>query len=78
MESRILSEGYEDDDDQGDEVIYTRHVGRHPNTGRQIHDLGFVRGNKALAEEQDRWASGKVTRGADLHSPYAPRSDVSA
>lgn len=49
-----------------------------PNTGRQIHDLGFVRGNKALAEEQDRWASGKVTRGADLHSPYAPRSGVSA
>jgi putative restriction endonuclease len=48
-DSIVVSGGYEDDRDNGDEIIYTGHGGRDPNTGKQIADQQFDRGNKALA-----------------------------
>ena len=37
-ESIVLNEGYEDDIDRGDEIIYTGEGGRDPNTSSQIAD----------------------------------------
>ncbi|MGB5855281.1 MAG: YDG/SRA domain-containing protein [Oceanisphaera sp.] len=34
----VLSGGYEDDEDNGDEIIYTGAGGNDPNTGRQNRD----------------------------------------
>jgi putative restriction endonuclease len=48
-DSIVLSGGYEDDRDFGTEIIYTGHGGRDQNTGKQIADQEFDRGNKALA-----------------------------
>jgi putative restriction endonuclease len=48
--SIVLSGGYADDEDFGDVIIYTGEGGRDPNTGRQIVDQKFIKGNKALAE----------------------------
>ena len=73
-DSIVLSGGYEDDEDRGDQVIYIGHGGRDPNTGRQIRDQEFARGNKALAKSKIDGLPIRVTRGSDLHSPYAPRS----
>ncbi len=48
-DSIVLSGGYEDDQDLGDEIVYTGHGGRDPESGRQIADQNFSRGNRALA-----------------------------
>jgi hypothetical protein len=48
-ESIVLNAGYSDDVDRGDEVIYTGHGGRNPNTGRQESDQELEQGNKGLA-----------------------------
>ena len=37
-DSIVLSGSYEDDQDLGDEIIYTGHGGRDPEAGRQIAD----------------------------------------
>jgi hypothetical protein len=37
----VLSGGYEDDFDDGDEIIYTGAGGNDPNTGKQIKDSSF-------------------------------------
>ncbi|MGW5715864.1 YDG/SRA domain-containing protein [Amycolatopsis sp. NPDC003865] len=71
-ESIVSSGGYVDDDDRGDELLYTGHGGRDPN-GRQIANQTFsAPGNAAL---QTSWKTGapvRVVRGADAKSPYAP------
>jgi putative restriction endonuclease len=71
-DSIVLSGGYEDDRDYGDEVIYTGHGGRDPNSGRQIADQHFAAGNKALALDKAHGLPVRVIRGATLDSPYAP------
>ena len=35
-DSIVLSGGYEDDVDYGDEIVYTGHGGRHPSNGQQM------------------------------------------
>jgi putative restriction endonuclease len=47
-ESIVLNEGYEDDEDHGDWMVYTGQGGRDPNTGRQIADQQLTRGNLVL------------------------------
>ena len=47
-ESIVLNEGYEDDEDLGDEIIYTGEGGRDQNRGGQISDQQLTRGNLAL------------------------------
>ena len=47
-ESIVLSGGYVDDQDNGDEIIYTGEGGRDPNTGLQVSDQTLTGGNLAL------------------------------
>ena len=49
-DSVVLTGGaYEDDEDFGDEVIYTGHGGRSQQTGAQVADRALTLGNLALA-----------------------------
>jgi putative restriction endonuclease len=76
-ESIVLSGGYEDDADDGDVLIYTGHGGRDRETGRQIHDQPFSRGNRALALSKQNGLPVRVVRGSNHDSPYSPRSGYS-
>ena len=59
-DSVVLTGGaYEDDEDFGDEVIYTGHGGRSQKTGGQVADQTLTRGNLALARNR---ASGRPVR----------------
>ncbi len=72
-ESIVLSGGYEDDQDFGDEIIYTGHGGRDQATGRQITDQSFARGNRALAYSSLNGLPVRVTRGrGPRHTLLAP------
>ncbi len=71
-ESIVSSGGYADDDDRGDELIYTGHGGR-DDSGRQIADQTFASpGNAALLTSRETGALVRVVRGADTESPHAP------
>jgi putative restriction endonuclease len=71
-DSIVLSGGYEDDQDLGDEIVYTGHGGRDPESGRQIADQNFSRGNRALAHSSLNGLPVRVVRGAGHNSPYSP------
>lgn len=71
-ESIVLSGGYEDDADYGDVLIYTGHGGRDPNSGQQIHDQPFTRGNRALALSKQNGLPVRVIRGSRHDSPHSP------
>ena len=58
-ESVVLAGAYEDDEDQGDVILYTGAGGRDPKTGRQTRDQTLTRGNLALATSK---ASGRPVR----------------
>src|SRR4051794_8224821 len=47
-EAIVLSGGYRDDLDLGDEIIYTGEGGRDPNTRAQVADQELTGGNAAL------------------------------
>jgi len=71
-DSVVLAGGYEDWDDFGDEILYTGHGGRDPESKRQIGHQTLTRGNRALATNRLSGLPVRVTRGALLHSPYSP------
>ena len=71
-DSVVLAGGYEDWEDRGDEIIYTGHGGRDPESKRQIGHQTLTRGNLALATSHLRDLPVRVIRGARLYSPYAP------
>ena len=73
-DSIVLSGGYEDDEDFGDEVVYTGHGGQDPNTREHIADQELTRQNLALAVSMQRGLPVRVTRGAKLDSEYSPES----
>ena len=73
-DSIVLSGGYEDDEDLGDEVVYTGHGGRDAESGRQVAHQRLTRGNLALAHSSIEGLPVRVIRGANLVSQYAPRS----
>ena len=73
-DSIVLSGGYEDDEDLGDEIIYTGHGGRDADSGRQVMHQRLTRGNLALVHSSMNGLPVRVVRGANLDSPYAPRS----
>ena len=52
-ESICLSDGYSDDDIQGDLITYTGFGGRDPSTGRHIADQKLVQGNAGLVRDYD-------------------------
>jgi putative restriction endonuclease len=71
-DSIVLSGGYEDDLDYGDEIVYTGHGGRDPNNGQQVADQEFTRGNAGLARSKTSGRPVRVIRGSQLESSFAP------
>lgn len=71
-DSIVLSGGYEDDRDFGDEILYTGQGGRDPSTGAQVHDQELNRGNLALAKSAMKGLPVRVIRGHSAVSKFAP------
>jgi putative restriction endonuclease len=69
-DSIVVSGGYEDDQDFGDEIIYTGHGGR--EDGKQIADQTLTRGNLALAKNEIDNLPVRVIRGAHKGNLFAP------
>ncbi|GAB2581675.1 hypothetical protein Aab01nite_58800 [Paractinoplanes abujensis] len=73
-ESIVVSGGYPDDEDFGDELIYTGHGGRRPDSDVHIADQKLIEGNAGLARSHIDGNPVRVIRGAggDVnHSPSA-------
>jgi putative restriction endonuclease len=71
-ESIVSSGGYEDDDDRGEELIYTGHGGR-DSRGQQVSHQAFAAsGNAALLTSSQTGDPVRVVRGPDPKSPHAP------
>ncbi len=70
----VLSGDYEDDKDNGDEIIYTGAGGNDPSTGKQTKDQNWDRGNAGLRISMDRGLPVRVVRGSYHKSPYSPAS----
>lgn len=73
-DSIVLSGGYEDDEDNGDIIIYTGHGGRSNESKFQVADQTLTKGNKALAISCERKLPMRVSRGASKNSSFAPNS----
>ena len=71
-DSIVLSGGYEDDTDSGDEIVYTGRGGRDEATQRQIADQDFRYGNRALAHSSLHGLPVRVIRGWRHRSPHSP------
>ena len=71
-DSIVLSGGYEDDLDNGDEIVYTGHGGRDQETNKQIADQNFSRWNRALAYSSLNGLPVRVVRGAGHDLSYSP------
>tara|TARA_B100001123_G_scaffold350114_1_gene400392 strand:- start:9739 stop:10032 length:294 start_codon:yes stop_codon:yes gene_type:complete len=52
-DSIVMSGGYEDDEDWGDEIIYTGQGGNDSATKKQVADQTWTRGNLALVRSQN-------------------------
>ena len=72
--SVVLAGGYEDTEDFGDEILYTGHGGRDPETGCQVAHQTLTRGNLALACNKVYGLPVRVIRGARQRSPYGPEA----
>lgn len=73
-DSIVLSGGYEDDQDFGDEIVYTGYGGRDPVTKRQVSDQPFDSWNYALARSSLDGHPVRVIRGEGHPSPSSPHS----
>jgi predicted restriction endonuclease len=71
-ESIVMSGGYDDDLDLGDEIIYTGQGGRNPDSRSQDFDQPMTLGNAALVTSHREGLPIRVIRGARLASPFAP------
>lgn len=71
-DSIVLSGGYADDEDFGDLIVYTGMGGRDEETGKQIADQMFNRGNKGLAVSMREGLAVRVIRGSTHISPQSP------
>ncbi|ULQ55427.1 HNH endonuclease [Flavihumibacter rivuli] len=71
----VLSGGYEDDLDEGDEIIYTGAGGNDQNTGKQIEDQTWDnRGNAGLLKSMNEGLPVRVIRGFNHKSAFSPKS----
>jgi len=69
----VLSGGYEDDEDHGDEIIYTGAGGNDPSTGKQVEDQSWDnKGNAGLLKSMDEGLPVRVIRGHQHKSEYSP------
>ncbi|MBP1163819.1 putative restriction endonuclease [Chryseobacterium sp. PvR013] len=69
----VLSGGYEDDLDFGEEIIYTGAGGNDSNTGKQIKDQVWEKGNAGLIISMDQGLPIRVIRGATHKSEFSPK-----
>jgi putative restriction endonuclease len=70
-DSIVISGGYEDDFDSGDEIIYTG-AGGQDDKGRQIENQKLAGDNLALAKSEIDSLPVRVIRGADKKNSFAP------
>lgn len=71
----VLSGGYEDDVDLGDEIIYTGHGGNNPATKKQVeHQSWDSSGNKGLLVSEKKNLPVRVIRGYKHNSKFSPTS----
>lgn len=71
----VLSGGYEDDLDLGDEIIYTGAGSNDSKTGKQLKDQSWDnRGNAGLLKSMDQGLPVRVVRGYKHKSTFSPLS----
>ena len=71
----VLSGGYEDDEDHGDEIVYTGAGGNDPSTGKQVKDQSWANnGNAGLLKSMDEGLPVRVVRGHQHKSVYSPKT----
>jgi len=73
-DSIVVSGGYEDDEDDGDVLVYTGQGGNDPLTKKQVCDQDLNRGNRGLVLSLMEGLPVRVVRGANLGSPFAPEA----
>ncbi|MEV4644916.1 YDG/SRA domain-containing protein [Saccharopolyspora sp. NPDC049357] len=73
-DSIVVSGGYPDDLDFGDEIIYTGHGGQDPNTGRHIEDQKLIKGNLGLVRSYLDHRPVRVIRGAGGDPQHSPET----
>ena len=74
-ESISVNGGYEDDEDLGDEIIYTGAGGNDPGTGKQIADQTLSQaGNAGMVVSEENGYPVRVMRGFKGDKKYAPPS----
>lgn len=73
-ESIVLSGGYEDDYDLGDEILYTGEGGRDSKTKQQVAHQQLSGRNLALVTSMNQGLPVRVIRGASEHVYNAPLS----
>lgn len=71
-ESIVVSGGYVDDEDDGDQVIYTGQGGRDANTGKQIAHQELTLGNAGLARSRLEGHLVRLIRGAGGDPDHSP------
>jgi putative restriction endonuclease len=71
-DSIVISGGYEDDEDHGDEVIYTGHGGNDPDNQQQVADQQLTVGNLALGKSCVDGLPVRVVRGAGGDPAFSP------
>ena len=75
VESVVVSGGYEDDQDDGNEVVYTGEGGNaKQGGGRQVKDQQWNRGNAGLARNCFQGSPLRLVRGAGGAPGFAPES----
>ncbi|WP_354006219.1 YDG/SRA domain-containing protein [Streptomyces sp. NBC_00059] len=71
----VLNNGYEDDVDEWNEIVYTGAGGQGPNSRKQIADQSWEnRGNAALRRSRVRGGHVRVIRGHQGEADYSPVS----
>jgi putative restriction endonuclease len=73
-DSIVVSGGYEDDEDYGEELVYTGHGGKDNLSRRQVADQTLTRQNLALAVSSAAGLPVRVVRGAGGEPRYSPSS----
>jgi len=69
----VLSGGYEDDQDNGEEIIYTGEGGKDRTTNKQISDQSWdSSGNAGLLKSSDEGLPVRVIRGHTHNSDWSP------
>lgn len=71
----VLSGGYEDDVDDGDEIIYTGAGGNDASSKKQVKDQSWKNsGNAGLLKSRDEGLPVRVIRGHSHKSPFSPKT----